>query len=129
MVPTDNSNGTMDHYAVYCPYCRSSDIVLKEKVLTKNRGPLQRYECKQCEHKFRWGAFLHNKYGNTSVERVLDLSARPRGKPARWLAEWKKRGIISSYADEVLQGLVALREKIVEQDLKVAKLQDMEAEP
>jgi hypothetical protein len=51
-----------------------------------------------------------------------------KGEPVQWLTEWKNRGIVSSYADAVLQGLGVLREKIVEQDLKAARLQDMEVE-
>lgn len=46
----------------------------------------------------------------------------------KWLIEWKNRGIISSYTDAVLQGLMALRDRINEQDLKAARLQDMEGE-
>ena len=58
----------------------------------------------------------------------LRLNLKLKGEPVKWLTEWKIRGIVSSYADAVLQGLVALREKMVEQDLKAAKLQETEAE-
>jgi HSP90 family molecular chaperone len=56
----------------------------------------------------------------------LRLNLKLKGEPVKWLTEWKIRGIVSSYSDAVLQGLVVLRERIVEQDLKASKLQDQE---
>lgn len=63
-----------------------------------------------------------------NVRTYLRLNLKLKGEPVQWLTEWKNRGIVSSYADAVLQGLGVLREKIVEQDLKAARLQDMEVE-
>ena len=44
------------------------------------------------------------------------------GEPAKWLEDWKRRGLITSFTDGVLQGLLALHEKVTEQDLKSAQL-------
>jgi hypothetical protein len=65
----------------------------------------------------------------TQIEKKrISVNLKLTGEPAEWLTEWKKRGIISGYTDAVLQGLMALRDRINEQDLKAAKLQDMEDE-
>ena len=44
------------------------------------------------------------------------------GEPAEWLNDWKRRGLITSYTDAVIQALRALNEKVTEQDLKSAQL-------
>jgi len=44
------------------------------------------------------------------------------GEPAAWLNEWKKRGLVTSYTDAVIQALRTLNEKVTEQDLKSAQL-------
>lgn len=47
------------------------------------------------------------------------------GEPASWLEEWKRRGLITSYTDAVIQALRAFKEKITEQDLKIVQLRNM----
>ena len=44
------------------------------------------------------------------------------GEPALWLMEWKRRGLILSNSDAVVQAFRALQEKIIEQDLKSIQL-------
>ena len=44
------------------------------------------------------------------------------GEPAKWLNDWKHRGLITSYTDAVIQALRALNDKVTEQDLKSAQL-------
>jgi len=44
------------------------------------------------------------------------------GEPALWLNEWKRRGLVTSYTDAVIQALRVLNEKLIEQDLKSAQL-------
>jgi len=44
------------------------------------------------------------------------------GEPAKWLTEWRRRGLITSYTDAVIQALRAMKEKVTEQDLKSAQL-------
>ena len=44
------------------------------------------------------------------------------GEPAEWLNEWKKRGLVTSYTDAVVQALRAFNEKITEQDIKQSQL-------
>lgn len=64
------------------------------------------------------------------MKRLRGSGDRPRvrintvivGEPARWLIEWKRRGIVTSYTDAVIQAFRALHEKITEQDLKVMQL-------
>jgi len=50
------------------------------------------------------------------------------GEPAAWLNEWKRRGLITSYTDAVVQALRALNEKVTEQDLKSVQLGNMRSE-
>jgi len=47
------------------------------------------------------------------------------GEPAEWLEDWKRRGLVTSYTDAVIQALRAFNEKIAEQDLKLVQLKNM----
>jgi hypothetical protein len=47
------------------------------------------------------------------------------GEPAEWLYEWKKRGLVTSYTDAIVQSLRVFNEKITEQDLKTVQLKNM----
>jgi len=47
------------------------------------------------------------------------------GEPAEWLNEWKERGLVTSYTDAVVQALRTFNEKITEQDLKFARLNNL----
>lgn len=49
------------------------------------------------------------------------------GELAKSLVEWKNRGIIKSYTDGVLQGLRAFGQKLIEQDLMLAKLRSLQS--
>ena len=44
------------------------------------------------------------------------------GEPASFLIEWRRRGIINSYTDGVLQALRMFNQSVIEQDLVRAKL-------
>lgn len=44
------------------------------------------------------------------------------GEPANIFLELKRRGIVRSTRDAVVQGLMSLHEKIVQRDLKIAQL-------
>ena len=44
------------------------------------------------------------------------------GEPAEWLIEWKRRGLVTSYTDAIIQALRTFNEKLTEQDLKSAQL-------
>jgi hypothetical protein len=44
------------------------------------------------------------------------------GEPAKWLNEWKRRGLVTSYTDAIIQALRAFNERVIEQDLKSAQL-------
>jgi len=44
------------------------------------------------------------------------------GEPAKWLIEWKRRGLVTSYTDAIIQALRTFNEKLTEQDLKSAQL-------
>ena len=50
------------------------------------------------------------------------MALKVTGEPAKWLMEWKRRGLVTSYSDAVLQALRLFNEKITEQDLKMANL-------
>ena len=47
------------------------------------------------------------------------------GEPAQWLTEWKKRGLVTSYTDAIIQALRVFNEKLTEQDLKSAQLDNI----
>lgn len=48
------------------------------------------------------------------------------GEPAVWLNEWKRRGLVTSYTDAIIQALRVFNEKLTEQDLKSAQLGNMQ---
>jgi hypothetical protein len=50
------------------------------------------------------------------------------GEPAEWLAKWKRRGLVTSYTDAVVQALRTYKEKITELDLRVVQLQNFKSE-
>ena len=68
----------------------------------------------------------------TDKNKIKGLSIRVNtiiaGEPAKWLNEWKRRGLITSYTDAVIQALRALNEKVTEQDLKSAQLGNIRRE-
>jgi hypothetical protein len=47
---------------------------------------------------------------------------RSKGDPAEFFLELKRRGIVASSRDAVVQGIICLHEKVVERDLKTAQL-------
>ncbi len=47
------------------------------------------------------------------------------GEPAVWLDEWKRRGLVTSYTDAVIQALRAFHDNITEQDLRSVQLKNM----
>lgn len=47
------------------------------------------------------------------------------GEPAKWLNEWKRRGLVTSYTDAIIQALRIFNERIVEQDLKLVQLENV----
>ncbi len=49
------------------------------------------------------------------------------GEPAKWLGEWKERGLVTSYTDAVIQALRTFNEKVTEQDLKAVQLNNMKS--
>ena len=48
-----------------------------------------------------------------------------RAEPAQWLAEWKKRDLVSSCRDAIIQSFKAFQEKLVDRDLKAAQLKTL----
>lgn len=44
------------------------------------------------------------------------------GEPAEWLQEWKRRGLVTSYTDAVIQSLRVFKEIVTEHDLKSHQL-------
>ncbi len=45
--------------------------------------------------------------------------------PAKWLLEWKKRGLISNCRDAIIQAFKVYHEKILDQDLRAAQLKTL----
>ena len=48
------------------------------------------------------------------------------GEPAIWLNEWKRRGLVTSYTDAIIQALRVFNERLTEQDIKSAQLGNMQ---
>jgi hypothetical protein len=42
------------------------------------------------------------------------------GEPAKWLNEWKRRGLVTSYTDAIIQALRTFNEKLTEQNSEIA---------
>lgn len=57
-----------------------------------------------------------------SNEKSVRINMTLEGEPAEWLNDWKRRGLVTSYTDAVVQALRVLNEKVTEQDLKSAQL-------
>lgn len=55
----------------------------------------------------------------------IRINMTVEGEPATWLDEWKRRGIITSYTDAVVQALRVLNEKVTEQDLRMMQLNNI----
>lgn len=47
------------------------------------------------------------------------------GEPAEFLTELRRRGLITSYTDGVIQAIRLFKEKVTEQDLKLVQLMNM----
>ena len=47
------------------------------------------------------------------------------GEPAIWLNEWKRRGLVTSYTDAIIQALRVFNERLTEQDLKSSQLENI----
>jgi hypothetical protein len=58
----------------------------------------------------------------TSNSQKIRINTVVIGEPARWLSEWKRRGLVTTYTDAIIQALRAFNEKVIEQDLKSAQL-------
>ena len=61
----------------------------------------------------------NNKNRNDLTIRIKTIV---NGEPAVWLSEWKRRGLVTSYTDAIIQALRAFNERITEQDLKSTQL-------
>jgi hypothetical protein len=63
-----------------------------------------------------------------STDKGIRINMKVEGEPAEWLAEWKRRGLITSYTDAVIQALRAYNEKITELDLRMTQLHNIRNE-
>jgi hypothetical protein len=57
-----------------------------------------------------------------SGSKGIRINMKVEGEPAEWLEEWKRRGLVTSYTDAVIQSLRVFNETIIEQDLKINQL-------
>ena len=63
------------------------------------------------------------KKANTNLnETKIRINTTVTGEPAEWLSKWKRRDLITSFSDGVVQALRTFKEKVTEQDLKSAQL-------
>ncbi|MCW4010021.1 MAG: hypothetical protein NWF05_05320 [Candidatus Bathyarchaeota archaeon] len=61
-----------------------------------------------------------------SNESKIRINTVVIGEPAEWLNEWKRRGLVTSYTDAIIQALRVFNEKLTEQDLKAAQLGNLQ---
>jgi len=57
-----------------------------------------------------------------SSRKRIRVNMTMEGEQAEWLEEWKRRGLVTSYTDTVIQALRLFNDKIIEQDLRNAQL-------
>jgi hypothetical protein len=50
------------------------------------------------------------------------INTQVEGEPARILMELKQRGLVVSNTDAVIQGILALHERVLQRDLALARL-------
>jgi len=62
--------------------------------------------------------------GNPNDSRIR-INTVVIGEPAKWLNEWKRRGLVTSYTDAVIQALRTFNERVIEQDLKLTQLENI----
>lgn len=67
-----------------------------------------------------------NKATEKSNGQKIRINTVVVGEPAKWLNEWKRRGIVTSYTDAIIQALRVFNEKLIEQDLKSAQLENIQ---
>ena len=58
----------------------------------------------------------------------IRISLTLKGEPARWLISCKKRGLVTSCRDAVVQSFQVFQQQVVEQDLKKAQLKTLSQE-
>jgi len=59
-------------------------------------------------------------------EKGIRINMKVEGEPAEWLEEWKRRGLVTSYTDAVIQALRVLHESITEFDIKQREKNNLE---
>ena len=65
---------------------------------------------------------------NQKATDSVRLNITVNGEPAKWLKKWKKRGLVTSCRDSVIQAFRVYNQKIVEEDLKAAQLKTLKEE-
>jgi len=70
------------------------------------------------------GQQLKNTTENANNQKIR-INTVIIGEPAAWLNEWKRRGLVTSYTDAIIQALRVFNEKLTEQDLKSAQLDNI----
>lgn len=50
------------------------------------------------------------------------INTQVEGEPARILLELKQRGLVVSNTDAVIQGIIAIHERVLQRDLALARL-------
>ena len=70
---------------------------------------------------------MRGKANSETDKKRVTLNMVVEGEPAKWLGEWKERGLVTSYTDAVIQALRTFNEKVTEQDLKTVRLNNMKS--
>ena len=67
---------------------------------------------------------IMRRAGANQNEPKVRINVVITGEPALWITEWKRRGLVTSNSDAVIQALRALYEKISEIDLRTVQLRN-----
>lgn len=63
-----------------------------------------------------------NRLKNLRDEDKVRINITLRGEPAQWLRGWKRRGLVTSCSDAVIQAFRLFEERVIERDLRKAEL-------
>lgn len=61
--------------------------------------------------------------GDRFLGATVHIKCKIEGEPAEFLLELKRRGIVSSAREAVVQGIICLREKVLQRGLQMVQLE------
>lgn len=68
---------------------------------------------------------VNAKVLNMKKSLKIRINTSITGEPAKWLCEWKRRGLVTSNTDAVIQAFRIFQERITEHDLKSIQVENL----